>query len=472
MVLTDDESWFERSIYGHSQLPTPNFDRIANAGVLFTHAYCSAPSCAPARGALLTGRNFWELEQGAFIQAWLPKKFPTYPLLLEQNGYFVGKCSKVWGPGTRPAEAHQREGGPSYQDVINPDHEAQKYLGKYDYRANLEIFLDRKPADQPFCFWIGATEPHAPWPKNGAELLEKEYGVSLDDIRLPGFLPDTPGVRREYANALYEICYVDKQLGKVLDLLEERGELQNTLIITSGDNGSTTARAKASLFDAGVHVPMAVAWPGHIPAGRRVDDFVGFLDVAPTVLEAAGVPVPDEMSGRSFLDVLLSEKSGQVDASRDWTINGVEWHGEVTGSKAGRCIRMGDYAYILHYGQPKSLGINTAYAKPDEAFPENYENAGLVLLLSRHSEHPQIKPYAELMTRRVEKEELYDLGKDPWQMTNVFHDPAYAEIAEKLKARMNEVQLQTRDPRATGEMDLFEETLEYVLKRKRNNYKE
>ena len=109
--ITDDESWVERSVYGWSNLQTPNFDRVAEQGVLFTHAFTTAPSCAPSRASVLTGRNFWELEQGAFIQSYLPKKFPLFTTILAENGYHVGHTQKTWGPGAFLEEGHAEFSG-------------------------------------------------------------------------------------------------------------------------------------------------------------------------------------------------------------------------------------------------------------------------------------------------------------------------------------------------------------------------
>ena len=105
IFITDDESWLERSAYGWSNLDTPNFDLLSKQGALFSRCYSSAPSCAPARATLLTGRNFWELEQGAIINAWLPTKFALLPDIMEKNGYFTGFTGKGWGPGVKPPEA-------------------------------------------------------------------------------------------------------------------------------------------------------------------------------------------------------------------------------------------------------------------------------------------------------------------------------------------------------------------------------
>lgn len=422
IFITDDESWLERSAYGWSKLPTPHFDRVAQAGVLFTHGYTSAPSCAPSRASLLTGRNFWELEQGAFIQAWLPKKFAVLPQMLAAGGYHVGSTGKGWGPGVYPSDGHGRDsaGPPVNHRQVST---LREHIRSTDYAANFAAFVESSPENKPFFFWVGVGEPHRPWAADNHERLEAEYGVTVDDVAVPGILPDTPETRLQRANMLYEVCHADDQLGGILDILKARNELKNTLLIVTSDNGTPIDRSKASLYDWGVHEPLAVMWPTRVPGGRRVDDFVTFPDLTPTMLEAAGLPVPADMTGRSILDVLLSDKSGQVDPTRDSVVTGLEWHGEFDPQDlAGRTVRDSRYAYIINYG-------------------------------------------------KTPREELYDLEYDPWQTHSVVDEPKYAAIKQRLKARLEAYQRQTNDPRVTGDMKIFEATRKFVQERKRNGYR-
>lgn len=466
IFITDDESWLERSAYGWSKLPTPYFDRVAREGALFTRAYCSAPSCAPARAALLTGRNFWELEQGAFIQAWLPAKFPTLPELMEAAGYRTGFTGKGWGPGVLPESGRKRNpAGAAYNTVKRRPRE--EGLADIDYPANFAKFLDERKAGEPFWFWIGAQEPHAPWAKGNHAKLASEFGVSQAAVPVPGFLPDTPGIRIARANMLYEMCRVDRDLGRVLALLEERGELANTLLIVTADNGTDILRAKTNLYDWGLHVPLAVMWPARMPPGRTVDDFVSFADLAPTILEAAGQPVPRAMSGRSALDVFLSDRSGRIDPQRSWVAGGLEWHGEAeTTSLAGRMIRDERYQYIVNYGATPRQPRVAAKERADSAFAQSRLTDDERGLVSAHPLHPQVAELAGYFTAARPREELYDLKTDPWQTKNLATAPAHAATKARLKGQLEAYQLQTRDPRATGEMELFERTRRYVLNRK------
>lgn len=433
LFITDDESWLERSAYGWSTLPTPHFDRVARQGVLFTNGFTSAPSCAPSRASVLTGRNFWELRQGAFIQAWLPKEFPVLPQLLEDHGYLVGRTGKGWGPGVYPEQGHGLEvAGKVFNErkVADP----VRGISLIDYAGNLEAFLKERAPGQAFFFWAGPTEPHGPWDRNNHLRLEKEYGVGLEDIKVPPFVEDTSAYRKTRANFLYEICYADKQLGRMLDYLESAGELDNTLVIVTSDNGTAIAKGKATPYDWATHEPLAVMWPARVPPGRTVTDFVIFADFAPTILEAAGVKTPASMSGRSFLDVLLSKKSGRVDSTRNFAVTGLEWHGEFDPERrTARTIRTDRYSCIMRYDGDED-GMEGRPVEPSAV-------------------------------------ELYDIKNDPWQETDLSARAEYRDIRENLSRQLINFGRQTGDPRMTGDMKIFRETRLFVQERKRGGYK-
>jgi len=466
IVINDDQSWLECSAYGNSSVPTPAFDRLAKAGVLFTHGYCSAPSCAPARAALLTGRNFWELEQGAFIQAWLPTKFATLPEHLAAAGYHAGYTGKGWGPGVKePTGKRADPAGKAWNSVRIKS--PPKGISNIDYVANFTQFLDAKAQDKPFYFWAGIIEPHGPWgPDN-----HKELGLGLDKVKLPGFVPDTPGVRRERANYLYEVQHADRTLDALLKLLEERGELANTLVIVTADNGTSIPRAKTHLYDWGVRVPLAMMWPARAPAGRTVSDFVGFPDLAPTILDAAGLPVPPDMSGRSVLKTLLSASSDRVDPSRDVTVNGIEWHGNLPPIDiAARTIRDDRFAYIVNYSSTPRYAASERGGQPDDRYAANAEKLATMSLLAAHPGRPELQRFIQLIKAPRPREELYDCIADPDQLQNLADKPEFAEVKAKLRARLETYQRQTRDPRITGDMAIYEQTLKFVQGRKAAGY--
>ena len=479
MFITDDESALERRAYGWSDLPTPNFERVAREGVLFTRAYCSAPSCAPARAALLTGRNFWELEQGAFIQAFLPAKFPVLPHLLEAVGYRTGYTGKGASPYQNPARfgAAAGEGAESAKLPVGPQYNQIKHDepeddgDAIDYAANFRAFLEEDKDSQPFWFWVGVIDPHSPFSPDNPEKLASKHGIQLDQIPLPGFMPDTPGLRRQRAALIYELLRADETLGKVLAVLEEKGQLDNTFFIVTADNGTWyPPHGKAGPYEWGSHVPLAIRWPAKVKPGRKVTDFVGFPDLAPTMLEAAHVPVPSSMSGRSLLPILLSDQSGQVDPSRSFMVTGLEWHGELPpDDRAFRAIRDERHAYIRNYGRGFVYPVKE---RADTDFEETAARAKeLPQLLEKHPGHPSLKPFASRVLEPSPAEELYDLIEDPWQLRNLAGDPAHAETKERLGKQLTDYQRQTGDPRVTGEMKIFEATRAMVEEAKKSGYK-
>lgn len=442
--ITDDESWLERSAYGWSTLPTPHFDRVAREGVLFTNAFTSAPSCAPSRASVLTGHNFWELRQGAFIQAFIPRDIPIFPKILADNGYKLGCTGKRWGPGSHPSAGIPSDSlGTIYNHETIPNPPEQ--VRAIDYAANFARFLKGRKPGQPFFFWAGIIEPHEPSGQTNYLLLEKEFGVTLDQVSLPPFIEDTPENRKKRASFLYEICWADTHLGRMLKTLERIGELDNTLVVVTSDNGTAVPiavkddgyRGKASPFDLGVHEPLAMMWPERIKAGRTVTDFVSFADFAPTFLEAAGLVPPASMSGRSLLPILQSKRSGRIDPQRDFIVTGLEWHGEFDPvSRSSRSIRDDHYAYVVRYS--------------------NVDDQG--------------KPLTNEALIQPARIEFYDLKHDPWQQKDLADDPAFAQEQKRLAEKLRNVGMRTQDPRVTGEMDLFRQTRQYVQKRKRMGY--
>lgn len=472
IFITDDESWLERSVYGWSNIPTPHFDRVAGEGILFTRGYTSAPSCAPSRAALLTGRNFWELEEGAFIQAWVPKKFPVLPDLMEAAGYHAGYTGKGWGPGVLEKSGRERNpAGNAFNSVKRKAVEAG--ISAIDYAGNFERFLEARPPGKPFWFWVGCTEPHSPCDRDNYRKLSEKHGVGVDSIKVPKFLPDTEGVRRDRANMLYEVCHADEDLGRVLEVLDARGALANTLVIVTSDNGTQILRSKTNVYDWGVRMPLAMMWPARVKPGRRVDDFVNFIDFAPTILQAAGLSVPQEMSGRSLLEILISGASGRVDPTRSWTAAGLEWHGEFDPvNLAARMIRDERYQYIINFGAGPRRVLDPGKALPDSEYGRTAEAGGEAELIEKHPGHPAVQRFISLLAAARPREELYDCQEDPWQLTNLAASADHAEVKEGLRAQLEAYGRRTKDPRFTGDMEIFDRAREFVQGRKRQGYKE
>jgi uncharacterized sulfatase len=446
--------WPHASVAGDRVVKTPTFDRLAREGVLFPNAFVAAPSCTASRAAMLTGQWHWRLEEGVSLYGTLPAKFAVYPDLLEAAGYHVGCTRKGWGPGTVAAGGRQRNpAGPNFKDFAT--------------------FLERRPQGQPFWFWFGSLDPHRGYEwESGVK-----SGMKLADVTVPPYLPDCETVRKDICDYYFEVQRFDREVGELLTLLEQRGELDNTIVVMSGDNGWPFPRSKATLYETGTHVPLAIRWPAQAKAGRVVEDFVSLPDLAPTFLEVAGLQPPAAMTARSLLPVLRSDKAGRVDPARDHVLTGVERHawGRPRGDGGFdgypmRALRTYDFHYIRNfrperwpacnpngYDEPgaqlqtyETLAKNTFAAFADvDASPSK---AWMLL----HRDEPAVKPLYERAFGKSPGRELYDLKKDPYQLHNVAEEPAYADVVRRLDAQLLAELTATGDPRVTGRGDLLD----------------
>jgi len=462
-VISDDQSAMHAGAYGDTSNKTPAFDRIAREGVLFNYAYTAAPSCAPSRSAILTGRNIWEVEEGGILLGILRAKFTVFTVLLEDSGYELGATGKTWGPG-RLEGWTRNPFGKNFDEHQIPDSERRPGLRPTDYARNFEEFHAQRDKSKPFFFWLGTSEPHQSYDVGGW----KRAGKKLEDARLPKFLPDAPEVRGELLDYGLEIEHFDNHLARALKTLEDAGELDNTLVIVTSDHGNPLPRSKCNLYDGGTRVPLAIRYPGKIPAGRKVDDFVSLVDMAPTMLQAAGLEVHAEMSGRSVWQVLQSDESGIVDETRDFVTMAFERHTVTRRGGIGypmRAIRTHKYAYIRNYEPDRWPAGDPDYNAPPQGFFGDVDRGVTKTYLIAHAHEPKIRRYYLMAYGRRPGEELYDMEKDPDQLVNIAEDPTMSEVKQKLIWKLNAYLQQTGDPRQHGSTpwDTYPFTTENVL---------
>jgi len=427
-AIADDWGWPHARLYGDQVVRTPTFQRVAQQGVLFTQAYCATPSCTPSRAAILTGQTPHRLEEGGNLWGFLPARFPVYPDLLEQAGYHAGFERKGWGPGSLEGSGRTRNpAGPQFR--------------------NFETFFRERPAGKPFCFWFGSNDPHRPYePGSGAAL-----GMNPRHVQAPPFLPDTPEVRSDILDYYYEVQRFDRETGEILKLLESAGELDNTLVVMTGDNGMPFPRAKANLYGYGTHLPLAIRWPMRVTRNGAVNDFVSFTDFAPTFLEAAGLKPLREMTGLSLLGLL----TGRTTRHRDMVFLERERHANV---------RRGDLSYPSRAARTREF-LYIRNLRPDRwpaGDPEKYIAVGPFgdvdgsptkdVILSRREE-PAMSKFFRLSFDKRPAEELYDLSKDPGELNNVADRPEYAAAKKKMRAALDRWMKETKDPRAVTEDD-------------------
>ncbi len=462
LAISDDHSWPHASAYGCKGVNTPAFDRIAKSGVLFSNAYAGSPGCSPSRAALLTGRNCWQIEHAGTHASEFPAKYACYPDLLEAAGYFVGFTGKGWGPGDWKVSGRTRN--PAGHSFSMQKNESPPGISNIDYAANFKDFLTRRPAETPFCFWYGANEPHRVYSK-GIGLAQ---GKQLADAEVPPFLPDTPEVRSDILDYYVEIEWFDMHLGRMLDALQEAGELDNTLIVVTGDNGMPFPRAKANVYEYGVHVPLAISWPAAAPPGRTVDDLVGFIDLAPTFLDAAGVAPPTgdyPVAGRSIMNILTSKKKGKVDLSRTAVFSSRERHSSSRYDNLGypqRCMRTLEYLYIHNFTPERwPAGDPRKYNAPGKLGPmhggyHDIDGCPTMDYLIEHRDDATVGRFFHLAVDKRPAEELYNVVKDPGCLNNLADDPAFAKVRKNLAAACQHYLRGTGDPRILGTGDIFE----------------
>ncbi len=307
ICMADDWGWPHAGAYGDAVVQTPTFDALARDGVLFSHAYVSSPSCTPSRNATLTGQQFYRLDQGANLHSSLDPRHPNFLLLVRDAGYQVGHWRKAWGPGEPRALGYR-----------------ESPVGK---RQSFDQFLAQRDPSKPFCFWFGTTDPHRGYEAgNGAK-----SGMDLAAIHVPDFYPDAAEIRSDMADYYWEVQRWDREVGAAIDLVKQAGELENTIIVMTGDHGMPFPRCKGNLYDWGTRVPLAVRWTAEVAPGRQLDNFVSLTDLAPTFLQAAGVAVPANMTGHSLLPLLTAPGSARPDVDdrvvdRSFVVFGRERH--------------------------------------------------------------------------------------------------------------------------------------------------
>jgi arylsulfatase A-like enzyme len=371
---------------------------------------------------LLTGQETHRLGSAANLYGPLQASVPTYVSLLEKAGYFVGYSGKGWAPGS-PAD-----GGYS----ANP---AGRQFPSF------QAFLKAKPADKPFCFWFGPHDPHVPWDRGVAFRSQ----MDLAKIPVPPHLPDHPSVREDIRAYYAEVQQFDTECGEHLRLLEQAGQLDQTLIAMTGDNGWQMPRGLAGCYDLGVRVPLAVRYPKAFKAGTRHEGFVTLGDLCPTFLTAAAVPVPSQVTGKSLLkppqrDAVFLERERHANVRR----------GDLTYPVRG--IRTRDFLYLRNLapdrwpaGDPEHYWAVGEYGDIDESPSKR-------LIMKTKQE-----PYFSLSFGKRPAEELYDLKADPGQTRNVATDPKLAQVKAKLSARVDAWMRDTNDPRArTPHTDLWD----------------
>lgn len=491
-VINDDQSFAHTSFAGARFVNTPGFDQVAANGVYFTNCYAGSPGSAPSRSALVTGRHHWQNEQsGQHASSWM-KKYVPFVDLLNAGGYHTG----FTGKGVDPFRYAKNDGDSLWRKenaagkVYNKykymkgdpsDTRIAKGIGLVNYFENFRDFMQQRKPEQPFYFWYGSSEPHRAYEKDSW----KRNGKSLDQVDVPGFLPDSPEIKGDILDYAVEIEWSDSHLCKMLNYLDSIGELANTIVIVTADNGMPFPRAKANCFEYGVHVPLAISYPEGFPSKRRVDDPISFVDIAPTILEMAGVNSTEmlPMSGRSIANILKSEKEGIVDETKKYVYMGRERHSSSRWQNLGypqRAVRDSNFLLIWNIkserwpaGAPQTIDKETGRLHPMYGIDEkgvhhsewaftDVDAAPSKSFLIEHYKDSTICHYFDLAYSKRPEYELYSMTDDPFCLHNLIGDSRYSSVEKELKVALLQELERSGDPRIIGpDKEIFESYIRY-----------
>jgi N-sulfoglucosamine sulfohydrolase len=396
VFLGDDHSMLDSEPYGSKDLRTPNLRRLAESGMLFTHAFVASPSCAPSRAALLTG--LMPARNGAEANHAKPraeiKKLPAY---LQEIGYEVVAFGKV---------SH-------YKHTVDYGFDHFELDGFHQHAsipAALKFLRERK-SEKPLCIFVGSNWPHVPWP-------EQSEGYDTNGLVPPFTQADTAETRRARARYYAAVTRMDAQLGRVLDTTRETLGT-NTVLVHTSDHGAQFPFAKWNCYDAGLRVSLMVSWPGVIPPGARTDAMVSWIDLLPTFVEIAGGRAPTNLDGRSFAAVL----TGRTNAHRDRVFATHSGDGNMNVYPI-RSLRTRDWHFILNLHPEFSFHTHIDLARADTGYWESWTNAAktnadAAMLVKRYHQRPA--------------EELYDLRRDPFETNNLAVLPEHAARVKSMR---------------------------------------
>jgi len=497
-AISDDQSFPHTGFSGCKFVSTPAFDRVAKEGVFFTNCITGSPGCAPSRSAIVTGRYHWQNEQsGQHASSWM-KKYVPFIDLLDSNGYVTGRTGKGVSPfqyARDETDSLWREtdaGGIEhsnirYQKATPDDERIADGIGPVNYFENFKYFIENKRGDNPFFFWYGATEPHRAYEQDSWKRSNK----NIKDVDVPKFLPDNETVRGDILDYAIEIEWFDLHLQRMITYLEEIGELENTIVIVTSDNGMPFPRAKANGYDYGIHVPLAVRFPKNFPGNRIIDDVVSFVDIAPTILELTGTSSEGMLpiSGKSILKILESKNQGIIEPSKKYAFAGRERHSSSRYLNWGypqRVIRSNDFLLVWNLkpelwpaGDPQSInqhivpellpmyGIDEKGKHHSEWAFTDIDAAPTKSYIIENWQVENIKPYFDLAHAKRPEYEFYHVQDDPFCLNNLAGNPGYAIIEKEMKETLLTELKKSDDPRIVGpDKEVFDSYIRYSPIRK------
>jgi N-sulfoglucosamine sulfohydrolase len=408
IFIADDVSWNDFGCYGNQEVKTPNIDRIAGEGLRFTQVYLTASSCSPSRNSILSGR-YPHNTGAAELHTPLPAELPTVAGALKQAGYHCVSSGK-WHSGPHATKDFS---------LVQTQH-----IGDGGEEQWVNVLRDR-PKEKPFFMWFAALDAHREWGQNEYAGTNPPAGIAP-----PPYMANTPATRQDLAQYYDEITRFDHYIGQVEEELRRQGVLDNTLIIIMADNGRPFPRNKTRLYDEGIRTPFVVKWKNGIkvPVPQTSESLISAIDIAPTLLEVAGVPALPGFQGRSFLRVLNQPKS----KFRNYVFAEHNWHNY---ESYERMVRTRDWLYIYN-GRPQFPSSSASDIHRSHSF-QDLVQAFRAGALSPAQQDNFIQPRPAV--------ELYHCTRDPYQLTNLAGKAAARKEEQKLKQVLVDWMQQTAD---------------------------
>ena len=421
LIIADDMAWDDSGVYGNPSVRTPNIDKLAKEGLRFTSAFVTISSCSPSRASLITGR--YPHNTDAEQLHWpVPANQVTFVEKLKAAGYWTAASGK-WHLGPAMKNRFNLVDDPG-EAGFQTDPKTGKMLAADDSGAAGWIpLLQQRPKDKPFFLWLAALDPHRDYVENAIPNPHRPA-----DVRVPLHLPDTPEVRYELALYYDEISRLDGNVGKVMAELERQGVADNTLILFISDNGRPFPGAKTTLYDVGIREPLIAKWPKSIRPGQVSRSLISSIDLAPTVLEVAGIAIPRTVQGVSFLKLFSNPNA----MTRQAIYAEKNWHDYEDRTRA---VRTAGFKYIRN-DYPDLAGTPSADAGRSPSMDS----------IRRLRDMGKLTPLqARIFQKPRPREELYDLRKDPTEEHNLASDPHYAQTLIQLRDKLRRWGKETND---------------------------
>lgn len=381
-----DDLGRELACYGNPDVYTPNMDRLAKEGILFSNAYANAPVCSSSRSSQITGMYPTAincLNHRTVEMRDLPEEVVPIMEIFREAGYY---CSNGW--------AH---------DLTKKGKEDYNFLGK-DFFDGTD--WKERAEGQPFFAQVQVHEPHRVF------VEDKHHPIDASKVQLPACYPDHPLIREDWRLYLESVQTADQRLGKILDRLEKEGELENTIVMLFGDHGRPHLRDKQWLYEGGLAIPLIVRYPKKFKPGTVKEDLISLIDVSASSLALAGIEIPEYMDGK---DILGGE-------NRDYVFGFRQRCGDAVDDI--RSITDGKYKLIWNREPERPYMQLTSYKKLQ------YPAFTLYKVLHKNGELEE--PYSQFMAESRSEFELFDLKNDPEELNNLSGKEAYKEIQNTL----------------------------------------